>query len=119
MPPSKLDPSVLLAIGLVSTGCGDKDTETTSQPCLGYPVETDTGPCLSPETDTGPCLMYETDTGPCLDFPADTGLDTGDAGDTGKAEGNQVTRAGAAERVLARGVLPGDVAKFLRKKQQK
>jgi hypothetical protein len=106
MPPGNLDTAILLALGLTVTGCGDKE---------------DTGPCLSPEirdTDDTDDTGDTGDTGPCLDYPQDTG-DTGEAGDAAQADQRQpdvaTDREAARRSVLARGVLPADVAKLLGK----
>ena len=113
MPPGKLDAAVLVALGLAAAGCGEKEdtADTAIHPCLS-PETTDTGPCLTPADDTG-------DTGPCLDYPQDTG-DTGGAGDAVQEQADRQdtdahAREGALRRVLARGVLPADVAKLLGK----
>lgn len=50
--------------------------------------------------------------GPCLDVGGSTGLvDTSDTGDTGEDAGG--TADAAAQRVLARGVLPADIADMI------
>ena len=123
MPPGKLDTSVLITLGLLASGCGEKDDDDTAAgPCLDYAADsgdTAVGPCLG-ATDTGPCLEYVTDTGPCLDIPTDTGTDdtgTDDTGtdDTGAGSGGE-ERATVVQRVLESGILPDDVVKLLSKK---
>lgn len=97
MPPGKLDSSILLALGLASMACGDK--------------EEDTGPCLDVPVDTG-------DTGPCLDYGIEQHPPPADAARTlapPPPAAGLVDRAGVTEQVLARGVLPEDVAKLLRR----
>ena len=98
MPPGKLDPAVLVALGILSTGCGDKDT-VTATPCLGVPYDTgDTG-------DTG-------ETGPCLDYKSDTTEDSMMAADA-PAQVVSTSRSEATSRVLERGTLPEDVVKLI------
>jgi len=100
MPPGKLDSTVLLTLGLISAGCGEKDTDTG--PCLEYADDTgDTG-------DTGPCLEYEADT---TEPPAPDAAAPPTAPDAGG-------RADARARVLARGVLPDDVAGLLAREEK-
>ena len=104
MPPGKLDPSVLVALGILSTGCGDKDT-TTATPCLGVPYDTgDTG-------DTG-------ETGPCLEYTSDTTEDSVMPEAT-PARVGAISRSEATSRVLERGTLPDDVAKLIAARQGK
>lgn len=98
MPTGKLDSAVLMALGILSTGCGDKDTETAA-PCLSAPYDTgDTG-------DTG-------ETGPCLDYKSDTTEDNMMA-DGAPARVGATSRIEATSRVLDRGTLPEDVAKLV------
>lgn len=116
MPPGKLQTSILVALGVAASACGEKDDDTG---------DTGVGPCLSQiEDSAGPCLDYPPDsgndsggdTGPCLDYP----VDTGDTGDTGSTDAERAARSGsrddATQRVLDRGILPADVAKLLAKR---
>lgn len=127
MPPGKLDAAILLALGLAGGACGDKEEDTGEDtgvhPCLSV-EQSDSGP---DDTSVTPCLGSEDsgDTGPCLDYaPEDTG-DTGEPADTGEpvdtggsaAHADGEGRAGILARVLARGVLPDDVAKLLGKQK--
>ena len=96
MPPGKLEPSVLVALGLLSTaGCGDKE---------------DTGPCLDYAADTGDTG----DTGPCLDYATESAGEPA-AARVVPAAPPPADRDAATQRVLERGVLPADVAALLRR----
>jgi hypothetical protein len=94
MPPGKLDPSVLLALGLLSVaGCGDKDDTGDTG---------DTG-------NAGPCLDYATES---LDAPA-AAMRAAPTTPSSVPLPEPTDRAAVTRRVLARGVLPADVAALL------
>ncbi len=115
MPPGKLQTSILVALGVAVSACGEKDDDTG---------DTGVGPCLSMEETAAPCLDYPADTGdsgdsggdtgPCLDYPTDTG-DTGDTGSSTAAV-TADSRQAATHRVLDRGIPPADAAKLLAKR---
>ena len=129
-----LSQSVLLALGL-STGCQQCGSAHIG-PCLSPPIDEVT-PCLSPPEDTavGPCLSEtpEPHVGPCLEpvpeprpeltpclspvpepvpepVPAPVPAPQPADGASGQHEPDDAVR-----RVLARGVLPDDVAALLRR----
>ena len=90
MPPGKLDPSVLMTLGLLSVAaCGDKD---------------DTG-------DTGDTGY----TGPCLDYATESVEEPSAARAVPDTQPPPEDRRAATQRVLDRGVLPADVAALLRR----
>lgn len=109
--------------------------DTSTGACLDYSVDdTATGPCLT-QVESGDSGDSAT-TGPCLDIPpdsgdsADSGKDTADSGDSGvrcldapMAATGPIRRPAfpgytdAVQSVLAKGVLPQDVAERLRRKR--
>jgi hypothetical protein len=111
--PSKLPPSVLLALGL-TTSC-DRCSQPHLGPCLSIEIEEPEEP---EEVHIGPCLKYapepvDTGLGPCLEYPPELEEEEPDPG----GEQGALSPGSVRERVLARGVLPEDVAALLRKRQ--
>lgn len=127
----KLPPSVLIALGL-SVACAGDCGGGLLGPCLEPmpPEEPDVGPCLSerpnppPEPPLEPCLSVqpdpqppEPDLGPCLSPPAppDPPPPSGEDAGLRRAPGEErLAREDVRKRVLARGVLPADVAERLK-----
>ena len=98
IPPTKLSSNVLIALGILSTGCGDKDT-VTATPCLGVPYDTgDTGDTSVDRSHR----MASTDDTPAVAV-SPTRLAT-------------TSRTEATHRVLNQGTLPEDVAEQIHRR---
>lgn len=115
--PNRLPQSVILALGL--SGCPDCGS-THLGPCLSPPApDTDVGPCLSEEPpQPDPCLVTlpppepEPELGPCLSPPAEPTPPPAQV--PPDASGSLLRDDSPRARVLARGVLPDDVAALLK-----